>query len=87
MKRVAFWVMKRVQILLDEALDQAAAAEADRRGISKAALIRASLAKELESSLADREAAWTAITGWLDDGGVEAIDDAIYGSGAQSPPA
>jgi hypothetical protein len=79
--------MRRVQIHLEEALDQAAAAEADRRGISKAALIRASLTKELESSPTDPEAAWTAITGWLDDGGVGRIDDAIYGSGAQSPPA
>ena len=47
--------------------------------MSKAALIRASLAKELRSSEADTDGAWSAMTGWLEDGGVDDIDTAIYG--------
>ncbi len=73
-------LMRRVQIHLNEELDRAAATEAERRGVSKAALIRASLAKELGASPSP-EAAWTAMTGWLEDGGVDDIDDAVYGPG------
>ncbi len=72
--------MRRVQIHLEEELDRAAAAEAARRGVSKAALIRASLAKELKAPASDPDAAWGAMTGWLEDGGVDDIDDEVYGS-------
>lgn len=71
--------MRRVQIHLEEELDRAAAAEAARRGISKAALIRASVVKELAASADDPDGAWEALTGWLEDGGVDSIDDALYG--------
>ena len=79
--------MKRVQIHLEEALDRAAAAEAARRGVSKAALIRASLAKELASAPPDADAAWAAMTGWLQDGDVDDVDDVVYGRarGTQRP--
>jgi len=70
--------MRRVQIHLDEELDRMAAAEAARRGISKAALIRVSLAKELTQSTRDT-AAWAAMTGWLDVDPVDDIDDIVYG--------
>jgi hypothetical protein len=76
--------MRRVQIHLEEDLDRAAALEAARRGISKAALIRASLAKELQSSAGDGDAAWAAITGWFEDGTVTSIDDVLYGPSAES---
>lgn len=78
--------MRRVQIHLEEELDRAAAAEAVRRGISKAALIRASLAKELAVSSPDPdpETAWAAMTGWLEDGGVDDIDDVVYGPEAKT---
>jgi len=69
-----------VQIHLDEELDRAAAAEASRRGISKAALIRASLSRELADGAASPAAAWEAMTGWLADGGVDDIDDTVYGT-------
>ncbi len=75
--------MKRVQIHLEEELDRAAAAEAARRGVSKAALIRASLAKELRASPPDADAAWEAMTGWLEDGGVDDVDDVAYGPRAK----
>jgi len=71
--------MRRVQIHLEEALDSAAATEAARRGISKAALIRASLAKELDASSPDPDAGWSAMTGWLEDGGVVNVDEELYG--------
>jgi hypothetical protein len=76
--------MRRVQIHLEEELDREAAAEAARRGISKAALIRASLAKELGTPSSDPDGAWAAMTGWLEDGGVADIDDVVYAPGPTS---
>lgn len=71
--------MRRIQIHLEEQLDRAAAEEAARRGVSKAALIRASLAKELGTVSQDPDAAWVAMTGWLEDGEVDYVDDVAYG--------
>lgn len=71
--------MRRVQIHIEEELDSAAAREAARRGISKAALIRAGLARELAQSPPDVEGAWAAMTGWLEDGGVDDLDEVAYG--------
>ena len=64
---------------MEEELDRAATDEAARRGISKAALIRVSLAKELATPTTDADSAWDAITGWFIDGGVDDIDEVIYG--------
>lgn len=71
--------MRRIQIHIEETLDDAAAAEAARRGISKAALIRACVAKELHGSATAARDAWEAMIGWLDDEPVEDLDEAIYG--------
>lgn len=71
--------MRRVQIHLDEALDDAAEREAARRGISKAALVRTSLAKELGKLATSPDDPWAAITGWFEDGGVTDIDAVVYG--------
>lgn len=76
------WGMKRIQIHVDEELDGAAQAEAVRRGISKAALIRASLARELQMDSAKSSDPWESISGWLDDDPVGNIDEAVYGSSA-----
>lgn len=71
--------MRRIQIHIEEVLDDAAEAEAARRGVSKAALIRASLARELHIDRHRQEVdPWVAITGWLDDGPVEDLDAAVY---------
>ncbi len=67
-----------MQIHLEEELDRAAATEARRRGISKAALIRASLTKELGRSVSGPDAAWAAMTGWLEDGGADDLDEVAY---------
>lgn len=69
--------VRRIQIHIEEDLDQAATAEAARRGMSKAALIRECVARSL--SPRPREDAWDALIGWLDDEPVEEIDDVLYG--------
>ncbi len=71
-------VVRRVQIHLEEELDQAAAEEAARRGISKAALIRRTLARELRPFIKPANP-WEEMIGWLDDDPVEDIDTVIYG--------
>jgi len=73
--------VRRIQIHLDEDLDEAAEREASRRGISKAALIRASLARELGEQKPPAADPWLDIIGWLDDGPVEDLDAAIYEAG------
>jgi hypothetical protein len=70
--------MRRIQIHIDEALDEAAEKEATRRGQSKAALIRSALASELAFEEAPSKDPWDAITGWLDDGAVKDLDAVIY---------
>jgi plasmid stability protein len=70
--------MKRIQIHIDEALDNAAEAEAARRGQSKAALIREALANELSVEGRPAKDPWAAMTGWLDDGAVKDLDAVIY---------
>ncbi len=70
--------VKRIQIHIDEALDEAAEAEAARRGLSKAALIRESLTRELAVDNRPATDPWKALTGWLDDGPVEDLDAVAY---------
>ena len=64
-----------------EMLRRTAEAEAARRGLSKAALIRASLAHELAVDERPATDPWEAITGWLDDGPVDDLDAVIYERG------
>lgn len=71
--------MRRIQIHLDESMDDAAAKEAERRGLSKAAIIRECLAAGLQQSGSHATDAWEAMIGWLDDEPVDDIDEAIYG--------
>jgi hypothetical protein len=71
--------MRRIQIHIDKALDDAAEAEAARRGQSKAALIRQALGRELQLVQAASEAdPWQAMVGWLDDGPAEDLDSVVY---------
>jgi Ribbon-helix-helix protein, copG family len=74
--------MRRIQIHIDETLDAAVRAEAARRGVSKAALIRACIAREVSATAPTPDDPWDAITGWLDDDPVDDIDDVIHGSKA-----
>ena len=70
--------MRRIQIHIDEALDDAAEAEAARRGQSKAALIRRALARELKVQPSSPAGSWEAMIGWLDEGPVEDLDSVVY---------
>jgi hypothetical protein len=72
-------VVKRIQIHIEDELDEAAEAEAARRGISKAALIRESLAQRLSVKDAGSRDPWDAMVGWLDDEPVDDIDEVVYG--------
>jgi hypothetical protein len=72
--------VKRIQIHIEDELDLAAGAEAARRGISKAALIRESLAERLSIQGAAARDPWEAMVGWLDDEPVDDIDEVLYGS-------
>jgi Ribbon-helix-helix protein, copG family len=71
--------MRRIQIHIDETLDAAVKAEAARRGVSKAALIRSCIAREVGAAAPAPDDPWDAMSGWLDDDPVEDIDDVIYG--------
>jgi hypothetical protein len=71
--------VKRIQIHIEDELDLAAETEAARRGISKAALIRESLAERLSDRAAVSGHPWEAMVGWLDDEPVEDIDEVVYG--------
>jgi len=71
--------MRRIQIHIEDELDLAAEAEAARRGISKAALIRESLAERLSIHDAASRDPWEAMVGWLDDEPIEDIDEVVYG--------
>ena len=71
--------MRRIQIHIDAELDEAAEREAARRGISKAALIRESLAERLTVDGTPARDPWSAMCGWLDDDPVDDIDEFLYG--------
>jgi hypothetical protein len=70
--------MRRIQFHIDQVLDDAAEAEAARRGKSKAALIRQALARELQVRAPSEADPWEAMVGWLDDGPVEDPDSVVY---------
>lgn len=71
--------MRRLQIYMDEALDERLEAEALRRGVSKAALIRGAVAHDLGPTSHAVDDPWGALVGWLSDEPVEDIDELIYG--------
>lgn len=67
--------MKRLQIYIEEELDERLAVEASREGTSKAALIRRFVAERLRPVKADP---LEEIVGWLDIEPVD-VDDVVYG--------
>jgi hypothetical protein len=72
--------MRRIQIYIEEDLDDALARDAARRRISKAAVIRERLAPAMgDRSSTDR--AGREIVGWIQDPLPDAgsIDDVVYG--------
>ncbi len=75
--------MRRIQIYIDEELDDALKAESARSGCSKAALIRQCIAEKLAPAEAVEKDPITALIGTMD---VEPsdIDDIVYGHWASS---
>ncbi|MBV8195121.1 MAG: CopG family transcriptional regulator [Candidatus Dormibacteraeota bacterium] len=71
--------MRRLQIYIDEAMDEALGRAASRRGASKAAVVREALAKEVDLRQAEDGNPWLSMSGWFSDGGVDDIDDYLYG--------
>lgn len=70
--------MRRVQIYLEETVDDSLEAEARRRGVSKAALIRDAVNRDLPVvPVADDP--WRAMAGWLEGEPAEDIDEVVYG--------
>ncbi|MFN2581965.1 MAG: CopG family transcriptional regulator [Candidatus Dormibacteria bacterium] len=71
--------MRRLQIYVDEAVDEVLGREASRRGLSKAAIVREALAKELDGALPQPgEDPWGGLIGLFSDGGVDDIDSVLY---------
>lgn len=70
--------MRRLQIYLDETIDDALSQEAERRGVSKGAVIRQALSREVGPVRTEAANPWLALAGRFSDGGVDDIDAAIY---------
>jgi hypothetical protein len=70
--------LRRIQIHIEENMNRAAEREARRRGVSKAALIRDALARELSVDQQSVGDPWKEMTGWLNDGPVADLDAEIY---------
>ena len=72
--------MKRLQIYVEERVDDELARESARRGISKAAIVREAIARELDGlPPADVQDRWGGLIGLFSDGGVDDIDEFLYG--------
>lgn len=69
--------MKRLQIYIEEEMDEALALRAAREGTSKAALIRHFVSERLANG-AGRQDPLDAIVG-IDDGDPGEVDDVVYG--------
>lgn len=77
--------MRRLQIYLDEGLDEALEREAKRRGASKASIVRAAVAREVDGAQPQPRAAdpWAGLIGLFEGGQpVDDIDAVIYEEGA-----
>ena len=70
--------MRRLQIYLDETIDDALGQEAKRRGVSKGAVIRQALDRDLRPPHIDAANPCLALAGRFTDGGVDDIDATLY---------
>ncbi len=77
--------MRRIQIYIDETLDERLQAEAARTGRSKAALIRESVAARYEESAGLEEDPLTRLIGSVDAEPAE-VDEIVYGPDQRSAP-
>lgn len=72
--------MRRLQISIDEELDEQLSAEAARRGTSKAALIRQAV-RQTYGEQPGQEDALDALVGDIDAAAVDDIDAVVYSGG------
>jgi len=71
--------MRRIQLYLEDSLDDQLIGEARRRGKSKGALIREAVAGRYPPPVAHDVDGLAALDGWLDDEPIDDIDAVIYG--------
>ena len=74
--------MRRIQLYLDDEVDDALTAQAARQGTSGSALVRAAVRASLASGLDDQPDPVDAVVGCLDIEPDDDIDSVIYGLGA-----
>jgi hypothetical protein len=73
--------VKRLQIMIDEELDAALGVQAEREGVSKAALIRRYVGERLRPSPISKDDPIWDIVGMIKDGGSDdssRIDEVVY---------
>ncbi|MXW23969.1 MAG: CopG family transcriptional regulator [Chloroflexi bacterium] len=72
--------MRRIQLYVDDDVDQVLSAEAARRGTSRSAVIRDAVRTSLNHYFQDEPDPIDALVGWLVDADpVDDIDEVIYG--------
>ncbi|MDQ6747282.1 MAG: ribbon-helix-helix domain-containing protein [Candidatus Dormibacteraeota bacterium] len=74
--------MRRFQVYMEDGLDDRLEAEARRRGVSKARVVRDAVNRDLGMPAVEPPGPWQAMTGWLELDPVENIDDVIYRVGS-----
>jgi hypothetical protein len=75
-------VVKRLQIMIEEELDEALGLEAERQGVSKAALIRRYVGERLRPSRPRKDDPLWQLAGMIDSGDPNSsasIDEVVYG--------
>ena len=73
--------MRRIQLYLDDEVDDALTAQAARQGTSRSALVRDAVRASLASCLDDQRDAVDEVVGCLDVEPDDDIDSVIYGLG------
>lgn len=71
--------MRRIQLYMDEELDDALSAEAAHRGVSRSALVRDAVRNSLAEVIGATSDPIDELIGWLDIDADDDIDAVVYG--------
>ena len=71
--------MRRIQLYMDESLDDALTAEAAHRGVSRSSLVRDAVRVALADVIGGTSDPIDGLIGWLDIDPDEDIDSVVYG--------